>query len=62
MDEEMLENHWVTVKHLKQKLGGVCSSDSIRVILKNKLIIERFLPGGCPTVLRRPQEAARKSR
>lgn len=34
---EMLKNRWVTAKDLEEKLVGVCSRDSIRVILQNEL-------------------------
>lgn len=37
VEAEMLKNHRVTVKDMEEKLGGVCSRDSIRVILKDKL-------------------------
>lgn len=37
VEAEMLKNRRVTVKDLEEKLGGVCSRDSIRVILKDTL-------------------------
>lgn len=41
VEAEMLKNRRATVKDLEEKLGGVCSRDSIRVILKEKLLYHK---------------------